>query len=466
MNRIEVSVKATAMNIHSPNHEPMISVSGLRGVVGSTLTPDRVIRYVAAFAASLPHGSVVVTRDGRSSGQFMAQLVSATLQACGLDIVDAGIAATPTTGRLVRQWKSQGGVQVSASHNPAEYNGLKLFQQDGRVIPANQGERVLAAYRATGFAPPWCPHSGLGKVMPIANSTEDHLQAVLKLVDVPNIRKQRYRVLLDANGASGSLLGLPLLSALGCDVVEVGCIPNGDFQHPPEPTQENLVHIGKEVRDSGATIGFCQDPDADRLALIDPSGAYVGEEFTLALCVDHILEQGKRGAIVTNCSTSRMSQVLAEKFGVPFIRSRVGEANVADSMLEHHAVFGGEGNGGPIDPRVGLIRDSFVGMALILDGLALQQVSLKDWVRRMPQTAMHKAKADLPREKLELAYQKIRDLFPEAAASELDGLRLDWPDRWLLLRGSNTEPIVRIMAEGPTAEIARNLCERVMALLP
>lgn len=445
--------------------EPIISVSGMRGVLGSSLTPERIVRYVAAFASSMPRGTVVVTRDGRTSGTMVAQVVQATLQAAGLTVLDGGISATPTTGRLVRQYQCQGGIQVSASHNPPEYNGLKLFRHDGRVIPATEGEIVLRKYRDPNYDPEWCSYQQIGSWGKIEDTSRDHLQAILKLVDVGLIRKKNFRVLLDPNRASGSVLGLPLLHELGCEVVQVDCTPDGVFQHPPEPTEENLQSVLCLVRDAQACVGFCQDPDADRLALVDSDGVYIGEEYTLALCVDHVLSCGARGAIVTNCSTSSMSERLASKYGAPFYRSRVGEAHVADCMLHHNAIFGGEGNGGPIDPRVGLIRDSFVGIALVLDGLAKKQISLNSWVQSLPPSAMSKAKLEVPRELLPEAFSIVKRHFQDASIDEMDGLRCDWADRWVLLRASNTEPIIRVIAEGPTRTAADNLCDSVLSIM-
>lgn len=430
--------------------EPMITVSGLRGVLGSELNPQHVTRYVAAFVATTGATKVVVTRDGRGSGEMLAQIVQGTLRALGCEVLDGGVAATPTMGRLVREHSAGGGVQISASHNPPEYNGLKLFLGEGRVVPAQVGEQILARYRDASFIPEWCGHDEIGELDTVRDPLGDHLRAVLSIVDVRRIQAKGYRVLLDANAGSGSRLGVPLLEALGCHVTLLGGTPDGKFLHPPEPTLEHLRDVGENVRVARADVGFCQDPDADRLALIDANGSYVGEEYTLALCVAHRLRQGAKGAIVTNCSTSRMSAVVAEAFGAPFFRSRVGEAHVADLMIREQAIFGGEGNGGPIDPRVGYIRDSFVGIALILESMATSSRSLRELVAELPQFHMAKGKGTIPPERVPELFQRLRDAFPDARTDMLDGLRLDWSDRWLLVRGSNTEPIVRLMAEAPT----------------
>ncbi|MEM7314416.1 MAG: phosphoglucosamine mutase [Planctomycetota bacterium] len=361
----------------------IISVSGLRGIVGETLTPNVAANYVAAFANHLDDGPVVVTRDGRATGRMLADAIRAALCAVGRDVLDADVAATPTTGRLVRQYKAAGGIQISASHNPPPYNGIKLFGSEGRVVPATIGDQVLKSYQAESF--PWKPHDALGSVTELEDTTSDHLNAVLGIVDLEKIRSCSFPVLLDSNHGAGSVLGGKLLAALGCNVTILGDTPNGQFAHTPEPTADNLKGVAAEITKLGAKVGFCQDPDADRLALIDENGRYVGEEYTVAACMDHIL-QTRKGAVVTNCSTSRMSQDLAEKYGVPFFRSKVGEANVADLMKAENAVFGGEGNGGPIDPQIGYIRDSFVGMAIVLDSMAktgkpLWSVTLRSWSR-------------------------------------------------------------------------------------
>ena len=270
--------------------------------------------------------------------------------------------------------------------------------------------------------------------------------------------------MLDANHGAGAVLGAKLLAELGCTATILGQSPDGQFEHRPEPTAENLAGVLAAVPRIGADVGFCQDPDADRLAVIDQAGRYLGEEYTLALCVDHRL-CSQRGPIVTNCSTSRMAEDLAAKYGVPFFRSAVGEANVVDVMLKHGAVLGGEGNGGAIDPRVGLVRDSFAGMAMILDAMAARRMPVSDLAAELPRYEIVKTKAEVPRERIAAALAAVERHFADARVDRLDGVRLDWPGKWLLVRASNTEPIVRAIAEAPTVAEAERLCAEAQTVL-
>ena len=256
----------------------------------------------------------------------------------------------------------------------------------------------------------------------------------------------------------------PLLAELGCHTIVLGGQADGRFDHTPEPTAENLAGILGQVPALDAQIGFCTDPDADRLAIIDERGRYLGEEYTLALCVDHVLRR-RPGPIVTNCSTSRMAQDLAEKYGVPFYRSAVGEANVVDAMLAHGAVLGGEGNGGVIDPRVVLVRDSVVGMALVLDAMAARDLPVSHLADDLPRYEIVKTKVTLPAERIAGALASLEKHFAGATCDRLDGVRFDWPDKWLLVRASNTEPVVRAIAEAPTAAEAQALCNRAVTAL-
>jgi phosphomannomutase len=313
---------------------------------------------------------------------------------------------------------------------------------------------VLTAYRNGDAA--WAAAEQVGSQLQIGDTIGQHLRLILAIVDVETICAKKFRVLLDSNAGAGSLLGRQLLSELGCQITVLGGQASGRFEHPPEPTAENLTGVGQQVRAAAAQVGFCQDPDADRLAIIDQTGRYIGEEYTLALCVDHVLSQQK-GPIVTNCATSRMADDLAAKYDVPLYRSAVGEANVVDKMLEVGAVFGGEGNGGPIDPRVGLVRDSFVGMALVLDAMAKRRMTVSQLVNELPRYEIVKRTADLSPDKLPAALDTVERQFSDAKADRLDGLRLEWGDRWLIVRGSNTEPIVRVIAEAPTAVEAEKL---------
>ncbi len=435
--------------------EPIISVSGLRGVVGRSLTPEVALRYACALATGLPDGPIVVTRDGRATGRMLADVVRGALCAAGRTVIDAGVAATPTTGVLVRSYNAAGGVQISASHNPAEYNGLKLFSARGRVLDASAGEQVLRRYRAGDIG--WVDHRMVGEVRECPNSTEDHLRLVLKTVNSDAIRERRFRVLLDSNHGAGSVMGRQLLEALGCEVIVLGGKPDGLFEHPPEPIAENLQDVARRVAELKVDVGFCQDPDADRLAIIDSSGRYLGEEYTLAICLDHVLRR-RPGPVVVNCATSRMNEDIAQKYGVPFFRTPVGEANVVEVMLAQTAAFGGEGNGGPIDPLVGYVRDSFVGMANVLDAMAARDASVAELADELPRYEIHKTKMAVDREKIDRVLSELAKRFSNAQADYRDGLRLDFGDRWLLVRASNTEPIIRAIAEASAHDDAVQLC--------
>jgi phosphomannomutase len=280
---------------------------------------------------------------------------------------------------------------------------------------------------------------------------------------VAAIRAKKFKVVLDCNHGSGSILGPQLLRDLGCEVIVMGGTADGQFEHPAEPLKENLGTLMEAVKRHGADVGFAQDPDADRLAIVDNTGRYIGEELTLGLAADHVLSR-QRGPVVVNGSTSRVTADLAEKYGCQFHRSHVGEANVVSKMIEVKALLGGEGNGGVIEPRVGYVRDSFVSMAYVLDGLVVRRTTLADWVDTLPRYTIVKDKLHCPRERVDLACAALRAAYSSAIATEGDGLRLDWPDRWVQVRASNTEPIIRVIAEAPDDSKAKSLCAEAVEL--
>ncbi len=435
---------------------PIISVSGLRGIVGESLDPALAIYYVCAFANQLQPGPILVARDGRGSGEMLAAAIQSGLTACGREVLYANIAATPTIGVLVRQLSAAGAIQISASHNPAPYNGVKLFGRDGRVISAGQGQTVIERFEQRAIQ--WSPFDQIGKVSAVADTTSRHLELVLATVNVDAIRRRRFKVVLDANHGAGSILARRLFEALGVEAQILGEPPDGLFEHPPEPTAENLKSVAARALSFGADVVFCQDPDADRLAIIDERGNYIGEEFTLAITLRHRLT-AQRGAVVVNCATSRMSAEVAERLGCACHLSAVGEANVTEKMIAVGAVYGGEGNGGPIDPRVGYVRDSFVGIAQVLDALAQSGTTVSHLIRDLPLYAIHKTTFALDLNRIPAWLAELENHNREATMNRMDGLRLDWPDRWLLVRPSNTEPIVRAIAEARNEAAAKALCE-------
>lgn len=450
--------------------KPIISVSGLRGIVGESLDPILAQRFALAFATQLPPGQVVIGRDGRQSGRMLALSIASALMAAGFEVHDADVCATPTVGVLVRDLQCSGGIQISASHNPGEYNGIKLFGPDGRVITAEQGRAVLEVFDQNRFH--WAAFDQVGTYRSLDDTVSAHLHKVLATVDVEAIRQKKFKVVLDSNHGAGSVVARPLLEALGCDFQILGDQPDGQFEHTPEPTAENLAAVAEQAKSFGADVVFCQDPDADRLALIDESARYIGEEYTLAITLKHALSQaqekswgGFQPIVVINCATSRMSIDIAKQFGCECRVSAVGEANVTSEMIQSLAVYGGEGNGGPIDPRVGFVRDSFVAMAQTLDALAASGQTLSQYAAAITPYSIIKSKMQLDREMIEPAFDRLEREFDSERSSRLDGLRLDFADSWLLVRGSNTEPIVRVIAEARTEADARSLVDRAESIL-
>jgi len=434
----------------------IISVSGLRGKVGSALTPTLATEYATAFGTWLGGGKVIVGRDSRPSGAMLTGAVMAGLASAGCDPIDIGLAATPTTGLLVRHLGAAGGVEITASHNPAEWNGFKLFHREGRVLNGKEAAEVKDIFDSKKFRV--CRWNAVGKPSRQGDPHAAHLTRVLAAVDAEAIRRRVYHVVLDSNHGVGGLLASRLLGSLGCRVTTLGGSPDGNFEHPPEPVPENLAAVSRAVREYNAQIGFAQDPDADRLAIIDETGRPIGEEYTITLAAAHVLSKTP-GAVVVNLSTTRAVEEAAALRHSRCERSAVGEANVVEIMQRRRAVIGGEGNGGVILPQVVYVRDSFAAMALVLEAMAVQDASISQLVRRLPQYFMVKDKLAIEPKKLAGAMRKLASKAKGAKANQTDGLRLDWPDRWLHVRPSNTEPIARIIVEAKSEAEASELLE-------
>ncbi len=440
----------------------ILSISGLRGVIGDGLDPAYLVDFACALGTMFNGGPVVVARDGRSTGLMVKQAVAAGLLASGCRVLDADITSTPTCGVLVQDLKAAGGLMITASHNPIEWNGLKPFSSAGSVFDQTLGGQLLDILSRRAFR--LASWNTLGTTEIIADPSAPHLRRVLSLVDSATIRRKRTKVILDCNHGSGSILGPRLLEQLGCEVHVLGGTPDGQFEHIPEPLEQNSRGLCDEVKRQKADVGFAQDPDADRLAIVDETGRYIGEELTLALCADYVLAR-RPGPIVVNGSTSRTTADIAAKYACPFHRSYVGEAHVAAKMRAVGAIIGGEGNGGLIEPRVGYVRDSFAAMAYVLAGLAESGRPLSAWVDSLPRYAIVKDKVTCRREQVAAACAALKQHYGDATVQEGDGLRLDWPDRWVQVRASNTEPIARVIAEAHSADAARQLCSEAIEVV-
>ena len=453
----------------------MVSVSGVRGRVGEALTPEVVSTFAAGFGAwasskrSRDNGHaagaarVVVGRDSRVSGPMFHRAVVAALQSVGCTVVDIGLTTTPSCQLAVEHHHAAGGLMISASHNPIEWNALKLIGPSGLFLDAAEGAAMRALMEAGVTHATW---DRLGEVEPDPAAMERHLDLVLALpfLDVAAIRRRHFHVALDCcNGAGGAIMP-ELLARLGCKVTAINLPTDGRFPHPPEPIPENLGALEALVRTSGADVGFAVDPDVDRLALVSERGSAVGEDYTLALAARVVLRH-RTGPVVTNLSTSRVVDDVAAAAHSRVIRAPVGEVNVALRMRAEGAPIGGEGNGGVILPELHLGRDAPVGAALLLQLLLEENRPLSEVVADFPRYVIVKEKLDRPNASLSSVYEALRAAFPDAGADTQDGLRLAWDDRWVHVRPSGTEPIVRVIAEARTEALARELIDRSRAPL-
>jgi len=440
----------------------MVSVSGIRGRVGEGLTPEVVATYAAAFGAWASSGGasrrVVVGRDSRVSGPLFHRVVLSALQSVGCDVIDIGLTTTPTCQLAVEDHHAAGGLMISASHNPIEWNALKCIGPTGLFLENAEGVEMRSLVE-TGI--PRATWDRLGKIEPDQRAVQRHLDRVLAIpyIDVEGIRRRRFHVALDCVRGAGAVIMPALLERLGCAVTAINLETDGRFPHPPEPVAANLRDLERLVLDSGADIGFAVDPDVDRLALVSDDGKAIGEDFTLALAARLVLRH-RRGPVVTNLSTSRIVEDIATEAGVAVVRAPVGEVNVAVRMREERAAVGGEGNGGVILPEVHLGRDAPVGAALLLQLLHEDGLPLSRIVSDLPRYTIVKDKLNRPSVQLDTAYEALRSAFPTAVADSQDGLRLSWPDRWVHIRPSGTEPIVRVIAEAPTEADALELVRR------
>ncbi len=436
------------------------SEAGLRGVVGETLLPPLVVSVVGAFASVLGPGPVALGRDTRLSGPALLDLVAGALRMSGRDVVDLGICPVPTVEYFVKSEGLPGGIDVTASHNPAEWNALKLIGPGGYFFDREGAARVRAALAAPAS---WPRFDAMGRRRRDETAIRRHLDRILQVVDVEAIRRRRFKVAVDCVNGSASLMTPLLLEALGCRAMFIHATPDQPFPHPAEPRPQHLGDLIQLVRDSEADIGFAQDPDADRLACIGNGGVPLSEEYTLVLAAEHVLSRKPGRAIAVNLSTSRMIDDVAARHGSRVIRTEIGEINVSRALREADGAVGGEGNGGVMLPEVHACRDSFTGIALVLELLAHRDLPVMALVDAMPSYAMLKHQEEIAPERVAPAVEACAAMAEGAEVDRRDGLKLSWADRWVHIRGSNTEPIIRIMAEAPTRADAQELIDRARA---
>ena len=443
--------------------ELIVSVSGVRGIVGESLTPEVAREFGLAFAAMVgPGSSVTIARDTRTHGPQIQNGVIDGLMAGGVSVINLGVVSTPGAALMTNRLDVAGGVIITASHNPAEYNGIKFLQPSGPALAAADAERLKAIWQAKEFARADAP----GTLSKNDRTHAEHVEAVCNVTDVDLIRSQKFTVVVDSINGAGCAVTPMLLERLGCKLVHLNGEPTGQFAHKPEPIAQNLTDLGAQIPAAGAQVGFAQDPDADRLVVVDETGAFIGEEYTLALATAFVLS-GRTGTIATNMVTSRMVDDIAAAAGCSVVRSPTGEANVVEAMQREGCLFGGEGNGGVIDPRVVPVRDSLVGMAMVLQFMAQTGQSVSELVAAIPRYTMLKDKMTCPADLATKVIGAARARFagePDARVDESDGLRVDIADGWVSVRASNTEPIIRVTTEAADPARAQALQQELRDL--
>jgi len=439
-----------------------ISISGVRGITGGSLTNEVVSDFSKAFATYLGKGQVVLGRDSRASGENIKDICVKSLNQLGLDVIYVGIAPTPTVQLMVKELKADGGLIITASHNPGQWNGLKFVRSDGIFLNENQANELIDKYKAKAFEGKGGQRRQ-GTMKTYKDPYKAHISKILDSVDLEAIKKRKFKVVLDSCNGAGSIITVKLLEELGCDVIRLYADPDKPFPHDPEPVPENLKDLCDKVKEAKADIGFAQDADADRLAIVTDEGKAPGEEYTLAVTIEHVLSRAKKGAtVVVNLSTSMMIDDIANKYGAKVIRTKIGEVNVAEEMVKQKGLIGGEGNGGVMYPRVGFNRDSLIGIGLVLNAMASKGKSISQMVKDIPGYHIVKRKIDCPN-KLEAdkLIENIRSNYKNERIDERDGIKVIFKDSWLHVRSSNTEPIVRIIAEAKSQEKALRLSRSI-----
>jgi phosphomannomutase len=449
------------------------SISGIRGTIGGKpgagLTPVDIINYTAAYASFIQNRNpsqkptVVVGRDARISGEMVERLVVGTLIASGIDVIETGFSTTPTVEVTVMALKASGGIIITASHNPRQWNALKLLNEKGEFLNELEGRQIIDIAESGGFS--FADISKLGSCRRVENTIEDHIERVLKLplVDAPAIRKAKLKIVVDAVNSTGGIAIPKLLRALGIqEIIELYCEPNGHFPHDPEPIPENLSEISAIVKKSNAHLGLVVDPDVDRLAIVDENGDMFGEEYTLVAVADYVLSHEK-GNTVSNLSSSKALKIVTEKRGGSYFASAVGEVNVVEMMKANNAVIGGEGNGGIIYPALHYGRDALVGIALFLTQLVKSGKSCSSLRATLPDLHISKNKIQLDDAIiLDDVLQKIEKKYMSQPLNTIDGIRIEFDNDWVHLRKSNTEPIIRIYAESDSMHKADVLARKLI----
>lgn len=447
--------------------ELKVSVSGIRGIWGDSLTLPALFDYTQAFGKFvIERGGkrVLMGRDARPTGEMISNYCASILNGMGLDVTDTGIVPTPTVLFGVRTMGFDAGIIITASHNPVEWNALKFVKKDGTFT----GEQDVAEIKGyLGKRAVEARYDRVGRLFRDDSVVQAHVDKVVGNIRILIIKKRKFRVVLDPVNSAGSLITRKLLSALGCEIKVVNGDITGQFGRGTEPTPKNLTHLTQVIKDFRADAGFAQDPDADRLVVIDENGRVLSEEWTLALAVEDVLSQ-KKGDVVTNVSTSMSVAAIAKSHGGKHFNTKVGEANVSEGIVRHKAVIGGEGNGGVIYPTINLARDSLAGIGLVLELMAASGKRLSELADALPKFTMVKEKFDF-RGDLDKLYGDLKNLFPGSIADEQDGLRLDWEDKgcpvWVHVRPSNTEPVVRVIGESSGPEILEAALTRIRKLV-
>lgn len=431
----------------------VISASGVRGVVGDGLTPEVVINLVSAFG-SAREGKILVGYDTRSSNNMFKYAVFSALLSVGCEAVDGGICSTPSLQLLVKERGYRGGVMITGSHNPVEWNALKFVRDDGLFLFPEEGEELVELYRRSDF--PRAAWNTLGCVSQDGSAIENHIRKIIPLIEVEDIRRRKFKVVVDACNGAGSVITPLLLERLGCEVVKVNCLTNGIFPHPPEPRSSHLSQLCQVVKDSEADVGFAHDADADRLALVSERGEAISEEYTLVLATSFILQR-LRGPVVTNACTSQAVEDVAGKFGCPVRRTKVGDVYVSRLMRECGAVIGGEGNGGVIFPLINYARDGVTAVALILNYMANEDTPVSSIIEKMPRYCMFKEKIDISEIDFHRLIENIPHEFDSSQLDFTDGVKIRLEGGWVHMRPSGTEPILRLVGEGKDPRMAKRI---------